>query len=110
LFLQQTGRLAVWQVIAMKPFTFRIACAISIFLLVCGAAFGQAHINQAQALQVKDDRGVVVSFAQTPQRIVSLLPSLTESVCRPACSRCRFWAVALTPIWKPSWRSSRMRC
>jgi iron complex transport system substrate-binding protein len=35
----------------------------------------------AQALQVTDDRGSRVQFAQTPQRIVSLLPSLTESVC-----------------------------
>ena len=35
----------------------------------------------AQALQVTDDRGVTVNFAQTPQRIVSLLPSLTETVC-----------------------------
>ena len=35
----------------------------------------------AQALQVTDDRGVTDSFAQAPQRIVSLLPSLTESVC-----------------------------
>ena len=35
----------------------------------------------AHALQVTDDRGVAVQFAQTPQRIISLLPSLTESVC-----------------------------
>ena len=35
----------------------------------------------AQAMQLTDDRGVSVSFTQTPQRIVSLLPSLTESVC-----------------------------
>jgi len=35
----------------------------------------------AHALQLTDDRGVTVSFAQTPQRIVSLLPSLTETVC-----------------------------
>ncbi|MDP3604626.1 MAG: helical backbone metal receptor, partial [Polaromonas sp.] len=35
----------------------------------------------AQALQVTDDRGVSVSFTQSPQRIVSLLPSLTEGVC-----------------------------
>jgi len=34
-----------------------------------------------QALQLTDDRGHTVSFAQSPQRIVSLLPSLTESVC-----------------------------
>jgi iron complex transport system substrate-binding protein len=35
----------------------------------------------AQALQVTDDRGVTITLAQTPQRIVSLLPSLTETVC-----------------------------
>ena len=40
-----------------------------------------ALVGPAHALQVTDDRGVTVSFAQTPQRIVSLLPSLTESVC-----------------------------
>lgn len=33
------------------------------------------------ALQIKDERGVEVTFAQSPQRIVSLLPSLTEMVC-----------------------------
>ncbi len=35
----------------------------------------------AQALQLTDDRGVSVTFARSPQRIVSMLPSLTESVC-----------------------------
>ena len=35
----------------------------------------------ASALQITDDRGVVLTFDQPPQRIVSLLPSLTESVC-----------------------------
>ena len=40
-----------------------------------------AAIAPAHALQVVDDRGVTVTFAQTPQRIVSMLPSLTESVC-----------------------------
>lgn len=40
-----------------------------------------AALLPAQALQLVDDRGGSVSFAQTPQRIVSLLPSLTESIC-----------------------------
>lgn len=40
-----------------------------------------AVLLPAKALQVTDDRGVTVSFAQSPQRIVSILPSLTESVC-----------------------------
>ncbi|NDP39138.1 MAG: ABC transporter substrate-binding protein [Rhodoferax sp.] len=35
----------------------------------------------AQALQVADDRGIKVTLGQPPQRIVSLLPSLTETVC-----------------------------
>lgn len=38
-------------------------------------------LQSAHAYQVTDDRGVQVSFAQPPQRIVSLLPSLTETVC-----------------------------
>ena len=40
-----------------------------------------ALCTAAHGLQVIDDRGIVVTFAQTPQRIVSMLPSLTESVC-----------------------------
>ena len=35
----------------------------------------------AQALQVTDDRGVTVTLPAAPKRIVSLLPSITESVC-----------------------------
>ncbi len=45
-----------------------------VFLLLC-------FCTAAHALQVTDDRGITVTFAQTPQRIVSMLPSLTESVC-----------------------------
>ena len=35
----------------------------------------------AHAIDVVDDRGVTVSLPQPPQRIVSLLPSITETVC-----------------------------
>ena len=38
-------------------------------------------VGGVHALQVTDDRGVAVTFDQPPQRIVSLLPSLTETVC-----------------------------
>jgi iron complex transport system substrate-binding protein len=38
------------------------------------------HVS-GHALTVIDDRGVSVSFDRSPQRIVSLLPSLTETVC-----------------------------
>ncbi|MDT8991773.1 helical backbone metal receptor [Curvibacter sp. APW13] len=37
--------------------------------------------SAATALQVTDDRGVTVTLPGVPQRIVSLLPSLTETVC-----------------------------
>jgi iron complex transport system substrate-binding protein len=42
----------------------------------------------AQAVQITDDRGVTVTLERTPQRIVSLLPSLTETICElGACNR-----------------------
>lgn len=50
------------------------------FKLVLAASITLA-VGCAQALEVTDDRGVTVHLAKPPQRIVSLLPSLTESVC-----------------------------
>jgi len=47
-------------------------------LLLC---LGLAFLHVAHAFQVTDDRGISVAFSQSPQRIVSLLPSLTETVC-----------------------------
>ena len=41
-----------------------------------------------QALTVTDDRGVAVTLRETPRRIVTLLPSLAETVCElGACDR-----------------------
>jgi iron complex transport system substrate-binding protein len=50
------------------------------FILFVGL-FSLLAQAQSKEIQVTDDRGIVVKFAQSPQRIVSLLPSLTESVC-----------------------------
>ncbi|MBL8277526.1 MAG: ABC transporter substrate-binding protein [Pelomonas sp.] len=42
----------------------------------------------ARAVDIKDDLGQVTTLAAPPQRIVSLLPSLTETVCElGACAR-----------------------
>ena len=48
---------------------------------LAAAAVAVAFTMPALALQITDDRGVTVTFVQSPQRIVSLLPSLTETVC-----------------------------
>ena len=45
------------------------------------AALAWLGATAAQGLQVTDDRGITLNFPQPPQRIVSLLPSLAETVC-----------------------------
>lgn len=55
--------------------------------LACAALCGWLTMA-AQAVVVTDERGVPVDLPRPPQRIVSLLPSLTESVCTlGACER-----------------------
>ena len=57
----------------MSPvFFFRWAVAL---------ALSSAGLLHAAGVQVTDDRGVTVALPQSPQRIVSVLPSLTETVC-----------------------------
>ena len=51
---------------------------LTVWALVVGAMLA---LPVHAALQVTDDRGVVVSFERAPLRIVSLLPSLAETVC-----------------------------
>ncbi len=58
----------------MKYLAFTRWMVASVLLIGAGAL-------QAAGIQVTDDRGVTVSLPQSPQRIVSLLPSLTETVC-----------------------------
>lgn len=49
-------------------------------LLLAGLLLALSAASQAQ-ITLRDDRGVAVTLASPPQRIVSLLPSLTETVC-----------------------------
>jgi iron complex transport system substrate-binding protein len=61
-------------------------------LLTVAAAQGVNAPNTGadlgRAVSVVDDRGLTLTLAQPPQRIVSLLPSLTETLCElQACAR-----------------------
>jgi len=63
----------------MKPTPIkRILIVVAVLLALLLLMFGTA---QAQGVQLTDDRGRAVALARTPQRIVSLLPSLAETVC-----------------------------
>ena len=51
------------------------------WLALLGALMVLISGTAQAALQITDDNGVVVTFERSPQRIVSLLPSLAETVC-----------------------------
>ena len=52
----------------------RVAASLALLALL-------VVLNPARALQLTDDRGVTITLNAAPQRIISLLPSLTEMVC-----------------------------
>jgi iron complex transport system substrate-binding protein len=55
---------------------------------LCTAALATVSSSRAAEVAVRDDRGVEHRFAQPPQRVVTMLPSLTEMVCAVgACTR-----------------------
>jgi iron complex transport system substrate-binding protein len=61
----------------MRPSTRTgyLASGVALFLI------GFSLVVFAESISVADDSGVVVSFSKPPERVISLLPSLTESVC-----------------------------
>jgi iron complex transport system substrate-binding protein len=51
--------------------------AVKLILFVLGILFS----TSVTAFELADDRGALVQFDQTPKRIISLLPSITETIC-----------------------------
>ena len=75
--------------------------------LILGLATHASAGSGADPIRITDDRGRAQSFAQSPRRIVSLLPPLTEFVCvLDACGRLvgtdRYsnWPAAVTSLPK----------
>ena len=70
----------------MKPTPIkRILIVLAILLAL---VLAMATLAQAEVIRMVDDKGRTVTLPQPPQRIVSLLPSLTETVCAlGACER-----------------------
>lgn len=64
-----------------KIASLKITSLNVVSLMFVGLLHLAVTAQPVRTIQVTDDRGVVVKFAQSAQRIVSLLPSLTESVC-----------------------------
>lgn len=65
-----------WRAVAQHAW-WRACARLGLLLGLWGLAF----VAHAQPIEVTDDRGRVLRWAAPPQRIVSLLPSLTETVC-----------------------------
>ncbi len=56
--------------------------SLTIWRVATGLLLGAlATALQAAPVRITDDRGVTVEWPQSPQRIVTVLPSLTETVC-----------------------------
>ena len=74
---------------SMRPRALtRMAQAVIAAACINVAASGNPAAAQTTAtIAIRDDRGVEMRFAASPQRIISLLPSVTESVC--ALGACR---------------------
>ena len=61
--------------------TARILRGITRAFALVLATWVLTQANSAFAVEIVDDRGITVRFAAPPQRVVSLLPSLAETIC-----------------------------
>lgn len=65
-----------------QPAAWRLAHALALTLtLILTWALGLSTPARAAPITLKDDRGATVTLPGVPARVVSLLPSLTETVC-----------------------------
>lgn len=83
-----TPRSRLWTRAARARVRRSAAAAFAALLVALDPAAVCAARADAPAIVIEDDRGAALRFVRPPQRIVSLVPSLTESVCAlGACAR-----------------------
>jgi iron complex transport system substrate-binding protein len=79
-------------------------CLKIVVLFFAAFLYVSALAQPLKTIEVTDDRGMVVKFSKPPLRIVSMLPSLTETVC--ALGQCqRLVGVDRYSNW-PKWVSA----
>lgn len=72
----------------MRARQYAVALLALVFMFVFALVFARASTGASAAISVTDDRGRTVELRAPPARIVTLLPSLTETVCAlHACDR-----------------------
>ncbi len=86
---------------SMSARTSNLMRGLGLCLLAAILALLSGEPAHASAISVVDDQGMTVHLARPPQRIVTMLPSLTETVCAlGACSK-----VVATDRWS-NWPAS----
>ena len=78
-----------WRVVdAARRFSCARRIGLTTAIWALAAAVASVAAQSGSAITLRDDRNVELNFAVSPQRIISLVPSVTESVCvLGACKR-----------------------
>ena len=78
-----------WRVVdAARHFSCARSIGLTTAIWALAAAVASVAAQSTGAITLRDDRNVELTFAASPQRIISLVPSVTESVCVLGACNC----------------------